>query len=44
MPEGRTRLLDVLNRPEFFLTLRDGERHQLIQKRRIVRVLELRED
>jgi hypothetical protein len=43
MPEGRTRLLDVLNRPEFFLTLRDGERHQLIQKRRIVRVLELRE-
>ena len=40
MPEGRSRILDVLNRPEVFLTLRDGDRHQLIQKRRIVRVIE----
>jgi hypothetical protein len=44
MPEGKNRVLDLLNRPDFFLTLRDGDRHQLIQKRWIVRVIEERKD
>ena len=29
-----------LNRFEIFLTLRDGERHHLVQKHRITRVME----
>ena len=44
MPENRSRVLYVLNRPEAFLMLKDGERQQLVQKQRITRVLEVREE
>jgi len=40
MPQYQSRVLDYLNRAGWFLTLRDGERHHLIQKRRITRVEE----
>ena len=43
MPENQRRVLDYLNRPEAFLTLRDGEHHHLVQKERITRVVEIRE-
>jgi hypothetical protein len=42
MPEGQRRVLDTLNRPERFLTLRAGKRHHLVHKRHITRVLEKR--
>ena len=38
MPEGQRRLQDVLNLQDRFLILRVGERAQLINKRRIIRV------
>lgn len=44
MPSNQCRVLDYLNRPEGFLTLRDGDRHHLLQKERITRVIELREE
>ena len=44
MPENHRRVLDYLNRPGTFLTLRDGERHHLVAKARITRVTETRED
>ena len=44
MPINKTRVLDYLNRPESFLTLRDGDRHHLVQKERITRVIEIREE
>ncbi len=44
MPSNQTRVLDYLNRPESFLTLRDGDRHHLVQKERITRVIEIREE
>jgi hypothetical protein len=44
MPQYKSRVLDYLNRAGWFLTLRDGERHHLIQKRRITRVEELPEE
>ena len=44
MPENQLRVLDYLNRPEAFVTLRDGAVHHLVQKERITRVIELRED
>lgn len=44
MPQNQSRVLDYLNRPERFLTLRDGDRHHFIQKRRITRVQEAREE
>ena len=44
MPTNQTRVLDYLNRPEAFLTLRDGDRHHLVQKERITRVIEIREE
>ena len=40
MPSGHTRVLDYLNRPERFLTLRDGLRHHLVRKGGITRVVE----
>lgn len=43
MPQTHTRMLDYLNRPEPFLTLRDGAQHHFVQKERITRVIELRE-
>jgi hypothetical protein len=42
MPANQSRVLDYLNRFEIFLTLRDGERHHLVQKHRITRVMEER--
>ena len=44
MPEANRRVLDVLNRPGRFLTLRDGARHHLVQKDRITRVQETRKE
>lgn len=40
MPPNQRRVVDFLNRPNAFLTLRDGRHHHLIQKARIVRVIE----
>jgi hypothetical protein len=42
MPEGHTRVLDYLNRPDRFLTLRAGAEHHLISKSRITRIIEVR--
>jgi len=42
MPEGQRRVLDTLNRPEHFLTVRTGNRQYLVHKRHITRVLEKR--
>lgn len=44
MPKEHTRALDYLNRPEPFLTLREGGRHHLIQKKRITRIVEIQEE
>jgi hypothetical protein len=44
MPSHLSRVLDCLNRGQMFLTLHDGERHHLVQKERITRVLEIREE
>lgn len=44
MPSHLSRVLDYLNRPEPFLTVRVGDRHHLVQKERITRVLEIREE
>jgi hypothetical protein len=44
MPDDHARPLDFLNRTEPFLTLRDGHRHHLVQKKRITRILEVQED
>ncbi len=41
MPEGSRRLQDVLNQPQQFLTLRDGERARLINKGHILRVTQV---
>ena len=38
MPEGERRLLDFLNLPEGFITLRDGDRIRLVNKNRIARI------
>jgi hypothetical protein len=43
MPETQRRVQDYLNRPEPFVTVRDGDRHHLVQKERIARVIEIRE-
>ena len=43
MPSHLSRVLDCLNRRQMFLTLHDDDRHHLIQKERITRVLEIRE-
>jgi hypothetical protein len=40
MPAERSRVLDVLNGPEAFLRLADGERHHLINKSVVIRVVE----
>jgi len=44
MPMGHRRVLDYLNRPEAFLTLRAGERWHLVRKGLITRVIEMQED
>jgi hypothetical protein len=43
MPETHSRVLDVLNLPTAFLTLRQDGLHMLVQKARISRVSELQE-
>ena len=43
MPAHLRRVLDCLNRPQMFLTLQEDNRHHLIQKERITRVLEIPE-
>lgn len=43
MPDNLQRVLDYLNRPESFLTLREGERHYLIRKGAITQVVERQE-
>jgi hypothetical protein len=43
MPLGQARVLDYLNRPEPFLILCDAERHHLVRKSSITRVVELPE-
>jgi hypothetical protein len=40
MPEGQRRVLDLLNQPARFLSLRAGKRHHLVHKRHITRVIE----
>lgn len=44
MPENQRRVVDCLNFPEPFLTVRDGARHHLVRKARITRILEPREE
>jgi hypothetical protein len=44
MPSHLSRVLDCLNRPQMFLTLREDNRHHLVQKERITRVLEIPEE
>ncbi len=44
MPEHRLRVLDYLNRGEPFLALREDSILHLIQKERITRVIEVREE
>jgi hypothetical protein len=41
-PPEKSRVLDLLNRPERFLKLVDGERHHLVRKGAITRVVESR--
>lgn len=43
MPADHARVLDILNRPEAFLTLRGNGQHHFVQKKRITRVVETRE-
>jgi hypothetical protein len=40
LPEQQSRVLDLLNREETFLTIRDGELHHLVRKSYITRVTE----
>lgn len=40
LPANHSRVLDLLNRPGPFLNVRDGERHHLVAKVRITRVME----
>lgn len=44
MPRNQMRVLDYVNRAGSFITLRDGDTHHLVQKERITRVIEFREE
>ena len=44
MPPAQSRVLDWVNRPGRFLVVRDGDLHHLVQKLRITRVVEVREE
>ena len=44
MPSHLCRVLDYLNAPDPFLIVRDGDRHHLIRKARITRVIEPKEN
>jgi hypothetical protein len=41
MPANHSRVLDLLNRPGAFLTVRSGDVHHLVRKSRITRVREM---
>jgi len=43
LPEFQVRVLDLLNGPEEFVTLRKDLHHYLVPKRRIIRVMEIQE-
>ena len=43
MPDGQERLLDFLNLGTPFVTVTDGERHHLIRKQRVTKVVEVAE-
>jgi hypothetical protein len=42
-PASHPRVLDHINHPESFLTLRDAERHHVVLKRRVTRVMDVGE-
>jgi hypothetical protein len=42
-PASHPRVLDHINHPESFLTLRAGERHYVVLKRRVTRVIDVGE-
>jgi hypothetical protein len=44
MPVHKCRVLDYVNRPQAFITLRDGDRHHLVHKAHITRVVEAHEE
>jgi len=44
MPDNQRRVLDLMNRPDLFLTLRNGSRTHIIQKHRITSITEVMED
>ena len=44
MPEHHSRVLDHVNRPEPFLIIWEGERHHLVNKARITRIVDRREE
>ncbi len=41
-PPEKSRVLDLLNRPDRFLKLADGERHHLVRRSAVTRVIESR--
>lgn len=43
-PSDNYRVLDHVNRPEPFLTIWEGERHHLVNKSRITRIVDRREE
>jgi hypothetical protein len=43
LPPAQQRLVDLLNGGDTFVTLRDGDRHHLVNKRHVTRVIELPE-
>jgi hypothetical protein len=43
LPPAQQRVVDFLNRPEPFFTLRDGDRHHLVNKHHVTRVIEVPE-
>lgn len=44
MPETHSRVLDYVNQPDPFLVVQEGDLHHLVQKKRITRIIEVRED
>ncbi len=44
MPDNQRRLLDLMNRPDLFITLRSGSKTHIIQKHRITSITEVMED
>lgn len=44
LPAHQNRVLDLLNAPEAFLVLADGDRHHLVRKSAIVHVVQIRRD